>query len=145
MQVRIALVSLLFGALFVANDPAAASSKPKHHRRRATHVAHVTHKAPPKPEVVFSTDEANAGTLAILLGPKAAGSAVLRAQVLLDRAHFSPREIDGFYGDSMVRATEAFNAARSLPGGESVTPETWAELNRDTRPVVVRYVVTADD
>jgi lipoprotein-anchoring transpeptidase ErfK/SrfK len=145
MKVRIALVSLLLVATVLANGPAAASPARKHHRRRTAKAAHVTHGAPQKPQVVFRADEANDASITPLLSSKMAGSLVLRAQVLLDRAHFSPGEIDGFYGDSMVRATEAFNAARSLPGRENVTPETWAALNKDTRPVVASYVVTADD
>ncbi len=145
MRIRAALVMLLLAACFLVSDPAAAASKPKHARRRTAKAAHVTRKAPPKPQVVFSADEANDPTPMPLLNAKMAGSSVLRAQVLLDRAHFAPGEIDGFYGDSMVRAAEAFNASRSLPGGENVTPETWAELNKDARPVVVPYVVTADD
>lgn len=76
---------------------------------------------------------------------KAASSSVLRVQVLLDRAHFSPGEIDGFYGGNTRRAVAAFNAARGLKGGEKVGAKTWAALNRDTAPAVVPYVLTAED
>lgn len=76
---------------------------------------------------------------------RAASSSVLRAQVLLDRAHFSPGEIDGRYGGNTRRAVAAFNEAHQLKGGERVDAKTWAALNRDTAPVVVPYVVTAED
>ena len=74
-----------------------------------------------------------------------AGSSVLRAQVLLDRAHFSPGEIDGRYGGNTRRAVAAFNQARRLNGGERVEAKTWAALNRDAAPVVVPYVLTSED
>lgn len=75
----------------------------------------------------------------------AAGSSVLRAQILLDRAHFSPGEIDGRYGGNTRRAVAAFNRARGLGSGERVDAKSWAELNRDTAPVVVPYVLAPAD
>ncbi|MBL8112570.1 MAG: murein L,D-transpeptidase, partial [Acidobacteria bacterium] len=78
-------------------------------------------------------------------GAGAAGSSVLRLQVLLDRARFSPGEIDGRYGNNTRRAVLAFNTARGLPGGDRVDARTWKELNRDEAPAVVRYEISAED
>jgi lipoprotein-anchoring transpeptidase ErfK/SrfK len=100
---------------------------------------------PTPPPITFTAADANNASLTPVLDAKSAGSPVLRAQVLLDRAHFSVGEIDGHFGDSTVRAVTAYNKERALPGGGSVTAETWAALNRDTRPVVVAYSVTAED
>jgi lipoprotein-anchoring transpeptidase ErfK/SrfK len=80
-----------------------------------------------------------------LTSPKASGSSVLRVQILLDRAHFSPGEIDGRYGGNTRRAVAAFNETHQLKGAERVEAKTWAELNRDEAPVVVPYVVTSED
>lgn len=73
------------------------------------------------------------------------GAAVLRAQILLDRAHFSPGEIDGRWGGNTKGAAAAFNAARKLKAGAEVNSATWQELNLDTAPAIVSYTLTAED
>src|ERR1700757_1845821 len=70
---------------------------------------------------------------------------VLRVQVLLDRAHFSPGEIDGRYGGITRGAVAAYNLAKKINAGSQVSAETWSALNADTAPVIVDYTLTAAD
>lgn len=69
----------------------------------------------------------------------------LRAQVLLDRANFSPGEIDGQAGSNQRRALRGYQNARSLPASGELDADTWAALNSSAGPAVVEYTLTAED
>ncbi|MBC7656796.1 MAG: murein L,D-transpeptidase [Frankiaceae bacterium] len=80
--------------------------------------------------------------------PSAASPAapnVLRAQVLLDRAYFSPGEIDGAAGSNLRRALSGFQANRGLPTSGALDAATWEALNADAAPEVVTYAIAAAD
>jgi lipoprotein-anchoring transpeptidase ErfK/SrfK len=69
----------------------------------------------------------------------------IRLQVLLDRAHFSPGEIDGKFGENAKKALQAYGESQRLSGSDTVTDEVWKKLVVDDRPVLADYAITETD
>lgn len=69
----------------------------------------------------------------------------LRLQVLLDRARFSPGEIDAITGSNQARALRGYQAAHDLPVTGEPDAATWAALERDAAPVLAEYRLTDAD
>jgi lipoprotein-anchoring transpeptidase ErfK/SrfK len=107
-----------------------------HHRRRAP-------SRPKKAPIDF--DAVNSPRTTPLVTRGSSGSATLRAQVLLDRARFSPGEIDAVYATNLEKAVAGFQKARGVQPTGIVDPATWKLLNADSAPVLVRYAIRPED
>jgi lipoprotein-anchoring transpeptidase ErfK/SrfK len=69
----------------------------------------------------------------------------IRLQVLLDRAHFSPGEIDGKFGENAKKALRAYEKAQQLATSDEVGTDVWGKLASDDRPVITSYAISDKD
>jgi len=76
--------------------------------------------------------------------PPDQNSPELRAQVLLDRAHFSSGQIDGQYGSNMRQALMGFQKSRGLQATGKLDQATLDALD-DRQPVLATYTITDAD
>jgi lipoprotein-anchoring transpeptidase ErfK/SrfK len=79
------------------------------------------------------------------VGPGATGSKVVRAQILLDRARFSPGEIDGVYGDDLGIAIKGYQESHDRKPTGTIDAEMWRLLNSDAGPLLLTYAITQAD
>jgi Putative peptidoglycan binding domain len=70
---------------------------------------------------------------------------VAEAEILLDRAHVSPGEIDGLDGDNFRNAVRVFQQVNGLPVSADLDAATWGALKRDGAPVLKAYTITLAD
>jgi lipoprotein-anchoring transpeptidase ErfK/SrfK len=72
--------------------------------------------------------------------------AVVKAEVLLDRARFSPGQIDGKFGENAQKALRAFAEAKGLSFDNALTPEIWSALaGTGNDPVITEYTISEQD
>jgi lipoprotein-anchoring transpeptidase ErfK/SrfK len=69
----------------------------------------------------------------------------LKAQILLDRAGFSPGAIDGRSGDNFANALRAFQKKNVLNETGKLDQDTWSKLATGSEPVLIAYTISAAD
>jgi lipoprotein-anchoring transpeptidase ErfK/SrfK len=134
--------------------PLSFAAAPAAMAKTAPHAANA-HRGGQKSEAVVPTPfpadatqhitSLNGDTAARVLSEGDKGPAVIRAQVMLDRAWFSVGEIDGSFGSNMKRALGAFQLARGLPLSGKVDEATWQALAPQGAPAFATYVLTEQD
>jgi lipoprotein-anchoring transpeptidase ErfK/SrfK len=78
-------------------------------------------------------------------GGKPSPAQVLKLQVLLDRAGFSPGVIDAVEGMNLEVALKAFEQKAGLAADGKTDAEVWKALTADTSEVLTTYRLTEDD
>lgn len=76
--------------------------------------------------------------------PTEPDAAIVRLQVLLDRAGASPGVIDGYVGSNLAKAVSGFEALKGLPVDGKLDPDVLKDL-ASKEPTVRSYEITADD
>ncbi len=95
-----------------------------------------------RPEDINTASIASIGTEK--LAPGDPDPAIVRLQVLLDRAGSSPGVIDGLSGANVDKAVAGFEAMNNLPVDGMLDPEVASRLEGNA-PIVESHVVSAED
>src|SRR5258708_17783055 len=91
----------------------------------------------------LGVDEGNSAELAAK--HKSTQAVNFKAQVLLDRAGFSPGAIDGREGDNFANALRAFQKKSALNEIGKLDQDTWSKLALGNEPVLIEYTIHAAD
>jgi hypothetical protein len=71
---------------------------------------------------------------------------ITKAEVLLDRNHFSPGQIDGKNGENFRKALAAFQQTQKLNPTGKIDPDTWNALAPEpSAPVLKSYTISEED
>jgi len=77
--------------------------------------------------------------------PAAPSPFVIKVQIALDRAGYSVGVIDGYNGENVGKAVEAFQSQNDLNATGRLDEQTWAELEAQANGAVSYYTLTEKD
>ena len=131
------LLMAIFAATLLTSTTAISAS---HHRTTHRGVQHKAARHAP----AMTADSVNA---AALNGGNAQDpSLIVKAEVMLDRNHFSPGQIDGRNGDNFTKALSAFEQANGLPPTRRMNAGAWKALvTNGSDKVLKRYKISNAD
>jgi lipoprotein-anchoring transpeptidase ErfK/SrfK len=71
---------------------------------------------------------------------------LVKLQILLDRAHASPGEVDASRGENTRKAVAAYRQMRGLGRGDQIDQKLWRALTEsDQQPALITYAITEKD
>lgn len=99
-----------------------------------------------QPQAAPATDAQAGLQEASVSGDVRYNAAMVRIEVLLDRAHFSPGVIDGYSGENVQKAVRAYQTANNMEvNGQADDALLQALVARDSAAALVSYSISAED